>query len=152
MILMEGAWKPPEWWYRKKRPESDEAYFENMTRVIFQAGLNWHVIDKKWPTTKKAFEQFSISKVAGFTDKDVQRLLKDEGIVRNKSKVCATIQNAAEFQAIKKQHGSFQKYLDHLDKTNNYADVVKALTKRFKHLGPSSASLFLYTVGEKIEP
>jgi 3-methyladenine DNA glycosylase Tag len=152
LISMHGEWKPPEWWYRKQRPTTDDAYLENLTRVIFQAGLNWHVIDKKWSTTKKAFEQFSISKVAGFTDHDVQRLLKDQGIVKNKSKVCATIQNAAEFQAIKKQHGSFQKWLDSLDKSNNYAAIVKELTKRFKHLGPSSASLFLYTVGERIEP
>ena len=149
---MEGEWKPPEWWYRKQRPASDEAYFENLTRVIFQAGLNWKVIDKKWQTTRKAFEQFSISKVACFTEKDVQCLLKDEGIVRNRSKVCATIQNAVEFQAIKKAYGSFQKYLDSLYKSKNYAQVVTDLTKRFKHLGPSSASLFLYTVGEKIEP
>jgi DNA-3-methyladenine glycosylase I len=149
---MEGEWKPPDWWYRTKRPSTDDGYFENMTRVIFQAGLNWKVIDKKWPTTRKAFEQFSISKVACFTDKDVKRLLNDVGIVRNESKVNATIQNAAEFQAIKKDYGSFQKYLDSLDKSNNYSKVVMELTKRFKHLGPSSASLFLYTVGEKIEP
>ena len=57
---MEGEWKPPEWWYRKQRPASDEAYFENMSRVIFQAGLDWNVIDKKWPTTKTAFAQFSM--------------------------------------------------------------------------------------------
>jgi DNA-3-methyladenine glycosylase I len=149
---MEGEWKPPDWWCRTKRPSTDDGYFENMTRVIFQAGLNWKVIDKKWPTTRTAFEQFSISKVACFTDKDVKRLLDDVGIVRNKSKVNAIIQNAAEFYAIKKDHGSFQKYLDSLDKSNNYSKVVKELTKRFKHLGPSSASLFLYTVGEKIEP
>ena len=149
---MEGEWKPPEWWYRKQRPASDEAYFENMSRVIFQAGLNWNVIDKKWPTTKTAFSQFSIGKVACFTDSDVARLLKDTGIVRNKSKVCATIQNAAEFQNIKKQYGSFKVYLGSLDKSKNYAQVVKELTKRFKRLGSSSASLFLYTVGERIEP
>ena len=152
LILVEGEWKPPEWWYRKNRPENDDEYFENLTRVVFQAGLNWHVIDKKWPTTMKAFDHFSISKVANFADKEVQRLLKDEGIVRNKSKVCATIQNAQEFSSIRKQHGSFQAYLDSLDKSNNYAGVVDELAKRFKHLGPSSASLFLYTVGEKIEP
>jgi len=149
---MEGEWKPPEWWHRKQRPANDEAYFENMTRVIFQAGLNWQVIDKKWPTTVKAFAQFSINKIAAFTDKDVERLLKDEGIVRNRSKVCATIQNAIEFQNIKKQYGSFQKYLDTLDKSKNYSVVVNELTKRFKHLGPSSASTFLYTVAEKIDP
>jgi DNA-3-methyladenine glycosylase I len=150
--MHDSGWKMPEWWYRAKRPETDDVYFENMSRVIFQAGLNWQVIDKKWPTTKKAFEQFSISKVACFTDKDAQRLLKDEGIVRNRNKINAMISNAAEFQAIKKQYGSFQSYLDSLDKSNNYSAVVKDLTKRFKHLGPSSASTFLYTVGEKIEP
>lgn len=149
---MEGEWKPPEWWCRNKRPTSDEAYFENLTRVIFQAGLNWKVIDKKWPTTRRAFDGFSISKVASFTNKDVERLLKDEGIVRNKNKICATIHNAVEIQEIKKQYGSFQKYLDSLDKSKNYAIVVNELTKRFKFLGPSSASTFLYTVGEKIEP
>ncbi len=150
--MHETGWTPPEWWYRNKRPKTDEAYFENLTRVIFQAGLNWQVIDKKWPTTTKAFAQFSIAKVAAFTDRDVNRLLKDEGIVRNKNKICATITNATEFNAIKKQYGSFQKYLDSLDKSKNYAAVVNELTKRFKFLGPSSAGTFLYTVGEKIDP
>ena len=149
---MEGEWKPPEWWYRKQRPTSDEAYFENMSRVIFQAGLNWKVIDNKWSTTKTAFAKFSPAKVACFTNSDVARLMNDTGIVRNKAKIQATIHNATEFQNIKKQYGSFQKYIDSLDKDKNYAQAVKELTKRFKHIGTSSASLFLYTVGEKIEP
>jgi DNA-3-methyladenine glycosylase I len=122
-----------------------------MCRVIFQAGLNWHVIDGKWPTTKKAFSNFNIAKVACFTDADVARLLKDQGIVR-KLKIQAIIQNAQNFVAIKKQYGSFQKYLDSLDKTNNYQNGVKDLINKFKFLGPSTASLYLYTVGEKIQP
>ena len=150
--MHESGWKPPEWWYRNKRPETDEAYFENLTRVIFQAGLNWRVIDNKWPTTVNAFEKFSITEVAAFTNRDVERLLKDEGIVRNRKKVCATINNAVEFQNIEKQYGSFPKYIDSLDKSKNFAIVVNELTKRFKHLGPSSAATFLYTVGEKIDP
>ena len=149
---MEGEWQPPEWWYRKKRPANDDAYFENMCRIIFQAGLNWNVIDKKWSSTRKAFAEFSIEKVACFAYSDVERLLKDEGIVRNRSKVCAIIQNALEFKEIRKQCGSFKGYLDSLDKSENYAVAVKELRSRFKRLGPSSASLFLYTVGEEIEP
>jgi DNA-3-methyladenine glycosylase I len=145
-------WQPPAWWYRKTRPSNDETYFVNMCRIIFQAGLNWSVIDKKWSTTKKAFTQFSIEKVAHFTDTDVERLMKDEGIVRNKGKIRAIIQNATQFKNIKKQCGSFQSYLDSLDKSNNYAQVVKELIGQFKWLGTPSASLFLYTVGEKIEP
>ena len=144
-------WSPPDWWYLNKKPSSDQAYFENMSRIIFQAGLNWSVIDKKWPTTKKAFDQFSTEKVSCFIQSDIARLMKDEGIVRNKGKISAIIQNAKEFERIKKEYGSFQTYLDRLDKSHNYSPVIKQLTARFKWLGPSSASIFLYTVGEKIK-
>jgi DNA-3-methyladenine glycosylase I len=147
---MEESWKPPAWWYREKRPPNDDAYFENMCRIIFQAGLNWNVIEKKWVTTKKAFAEFSIEKVAQFTNADVERLMKDKGIVRNKRKIQAIIQNANLFREIKKQYGSFQSYLDRQDKSKNYSHVVKELSDRFKWLGPPSASLFLYTVGENI--
>jgi 3-methyladenine DNA glycosylase Tag len=150
--MQEHSWQMPQWWYREKRPPNDSAYFENMCRVIFQAGLNWHVIDNKWPTTREAFLNFNIEKVACFTDEDVKRLVKNEGIIRNKGKIQAIIQNAQNFTAIEKRYGSFQKYLDSLDKSNNYANIVKDLVNKFKWLGPPSASLFLYTVGEKIEP
>jgi DNA-3-methyladenine glycosylase I len=147
----EESWVPPAWWYKHKKPPNDDAYFENMCRVVLQAGLNWRVIDKKWPTIKKAFNDFSVNKVARFNSQDIDRLLKDEGIIRNKGKINAIIQNANELTAIKKQCGSFQKYLGSLDKTNNYDSVITELTKRFKWLGPSSVSLFLYTVGEPIK-
>ena len=146
----EQTWQPPEWWYQEKRPNSDEAYFENMSRIIFQAGLNWRVIDQKWTTIKKAFMNFNIEKIASFTDVNVQELMKDAGIIRNKGKINAIIYNAKGFQVIKKQCGSFQKYLDSLDKSDNYENVVKDLSGKFKWLGPASASFFLYTVGEKI--
>lgn len=134
-----------------RRPTSDDAYFENMCRIIFQAGLNWSVIDKKWPTTQKAFDRFSTKKVAGYTDSDVARLMKDEGIVRNRGKISAIIENAKEFERIRKEYGSFQTYLDGLDKSHNYSLVIGELTARFRWLGPSSARIFLYTVGEKIK-
>ena len=149
---MEGNWQPPDWWYRKKCPPNDDAYFENMSRIIFQAGLNWNVIEKKWPTTRKAFAGFNVEKVACFTNADVERLLKDTGIVRNRGKIQAIIQNAILLGEIKKHWGSFKAYIDSLDKSKNYSGVVKELSGRFKWLGPSSVSLFLYTVGEDIEP
>lgn len=146
------TWQMPDWWCRNERPANDKVYFENMCRVIFQAGLNWQVIDNKWATTKNAFVNFDIKEIACFTDSDVQQLLKDPGIVRNKGKIKAIIQNAQNFIAIEKRYGSFQKYLDSLDKSNNYALVIKDLVNTFKWLGPPSASLFLSTVGEKIDP
>jgi len=148
--LSEAGWRPPAWIYRERRPSNDDKYFENMTRVIFQAGLGWKMIDRKWHNFKKAFADFSVDKVAQFEDVDMKRLLKDEGIVRNRVKIESTIQNAREFKKIKTEHGSFQSYLDSLDKSNNYALVIKELGKRFQRLGPSSARLFLYSVGEDV--
>jgi DNA-3-methyladenine glycosylase I len=152
MSVDDQNWKMPEWWYREKRPPNDDAYFENMCRVIFQSGLNWRVIEEKWPTTREAFSNFEVSKVASFSDADVEELMKNTGIVRNKGKIKAIIQNAQNFVAVEKRHGSFQKYLDSQDKSGNYANVVKDLVNKFKWLGPPSASLFLYTVGEGINP
>jgi DNA-3-methyladenine glycosylase I len=150
--MQQEHWQMPDWWCRDSRPANDQVYFEHMSRVIFEAGLNWRVIDNKWTTTKKAFAGFRIREVANFTASDVERLVNDAGIVRNRGKIKAIIQNAQNFVAIEKQFGSFQKYIDSLDKSDNYANVVKDLVNKFKWLGPSSANLFLYTVGEQINP
>lgn len=148
--MQESTWHPPSWMYRERRPPNDDVYFENMTRVIFQAGLSWKMINKKWPNFKKVFENFSIEKVSKFDDNDLARLMADKGIVRNRSKIEATINNAKQFQEIKKESGSFQSYLDSLDKSQNYALAIKELSKKFRRLGPSSARIFLYSVGEDV--
>ncbi|MCW4000234.1 MAG: DNA-3-methyladenine glycosylase I [Candidatus Bathyarchaeota archaeon] len=150
--MQHQGWQMPSWWYRNKHPPNDNAYFENMCRVIFEAGLNWHVVDKKWSDIRVAFLGFDIEKVAAFTDADVARLLQNEGIIRNKAKIRAVIGNAQNFAAIQKRYGSFQRYLKSLGKAGNYASAVKDLVNKFKWLGPSSASLFLYSVGEDVEP
>ena len=150
VYFVEETWQPPEWIYRKTRPSSDDAYFENMTHVIFQAGLSWKMIEKKWPNFKKAFENFSIDRVAMFNEDDIKRLMADSSIVRNRKKISATIHNSNQFQKIRKEFGSFQLYLDGLDKSKDYSLVIKELNKIFKHLGPSSARIFLYSVGEDI--
>ncbi len=137
--------------YRGRRPPSDDAYFENMTRVIFLAGLSWKMIDGKWPNFKEAFKNFSIDHVARFTEKDVKRLMSNAGIVRNQAKIVAAIKNAKHFQDIKKNYRSFRSFLNSLDKSSNYASVIKELGKQFQRLGPSSARIFLYTVGEDIK-
>lgn len=148
--MKDDGWQMPKWWYQKSRPASDSAYFENMCRVIFQAGLNWKVVDMKWPSIKKAFCNFNIKQVAALTNADVARLLNDSSIIRSKGKIQAIIRNAITFSAIEKQCGSFQKYLDNMDKSENYSQVIKALINNFKWLGAPSASMFLYTVGEDI--
>jgi len=85
---------PPNW--RVSPPKDDDEYFERMTKAIFQAGLNWKMIDNKWPNFEKAFSKFSISKVAKFGDSQIATLMKNEGIVRNEGKIRATIYNAQQ--------------------------------------------------------
>jgi DNA-3-methyladenine glycosylase I len=77
--------------------------------------------------------------------------LKDEGIIRNRGKIQAIILNARQIKDSQKICGSFKKYLDSLDKSNDYSNVVKELSSKFKWLGPPSASMFLLTVGESIK-
>lgn len=146
----EESWTPPKWMYRDKRPPSDDAYFENMTRVVFLAGLSWKMIDEKWLNFRKAFKSFHIEDVARFGESDIKRLMSDSGIIRNQAKIAATIGNAKQFQNIRKEYPSFQSYLDSLDKSNNYDLVIKELGKKFNRLGPSSAHIFLYSIGEKV--
>jgi len=146
---MSQQWSPPDWMYRNSRP-NDDGYFENMTRVIFQGGLNWRIIDRKWPNFRKAFSNFSIDTVAKYDETEVEQLMNDAGIVRNRAKIVATITNAKQFQTIMRNHESFRSYIDSLDKSENYARMVKELAKKFSRLGPSSARIFLYSVGENI--
>lgn len=141
----------PEWVFTEKRPSSDDKYFENLTRCIFQGGLNWVMIANKWSNFKAAFDDFDVEKVANYGIEEQERLQNDAGIIRNKQKIMATIQNAEEFRRIAKDHGSFQKWLDGLDKSNNYQYVIKLLSSRFKRVGPSTASIFLWSVGEPIK-
>src|SRR5438309_3147084 len=94
-----------------KPPRSEEEYFERMTRAIFTAGLNWRMIEKKWPNFQKAFSGFTLPKVAKFSERDIRALLKDESIVRNEKKIRATIHNAEQVLALEKEFGSFRDYL-----------------------------------------
>lgn len=142
----------PQWWYRGCRPRSDDAYFENLCRVLFQTGLNWRVVEKKWVTIRPAFSNFDVDTIARFSESDIVRLLNDRGIIRNKYKLHAIVENAKQFVQIRQQYGSFRAYLDSIDKSHNYAQVIKALADRFERIGPTTAALFLYSVGENIKP
>lgn len=72
----------------------DDALFERLSLEAFQSGLSWLVILRKRPAFRAAFNGFAIDQVAAFGDADVQRLLHDAGIVRNRAKIEATVANA----------------------------------------------------------
>lgn len=130
-------------------PASDSGYLEVLTRSIFQAGFSWEVIRQKWPGFRRAFDGFDVDTVAGYGARDIGRLLADPGIVRNGRKIEATIQNARILQHLIAEYGSVHSYLRSLDGFS-YAQRRRELTRRFHHLGPTGAFVFLYTVGEEV--
>jgi DNA-3-methyladenine glycosylase I len=79
---------------------TDDQMFERMILEGFQSGLSWLIILRKRPNFRKAFDNFSIRKVARYDDRDVERLLADAGIVRNRQKIAATIHNAGAVQTL----------------------------------------------------
>ncbi|MDA4124355.1 MAG: DNA-3-methyladenine glycosylase I [Thaumarchaeota archaeon] len=131
-------------------PKDDADYFGRMTRAIFAAGLNWKMIENKWPRFTEAFGAFSPSKVASMTERDIARLMKDEGIVRNEKKIRATLHNAGEFVRVGKEFGSFKEYLQSFGRDEQ--KLQEDIQERFHHLGPSSARMFLWLVGHKLTP
>ncbi len=89
----------------------DKKLFEFLVLESFQAGLSWYIVLKKRPNFKKAFSNFDPKKIAKFTKRDVTRLMNDAGIIRNRLKIEAAINNAARFLEIQKEFGSFAKYV-----------------------------------------
>ena len=89
----------------------DRALFEMLILEGFQAGLSWITILRKRENFRKAFAGFDPDKVARFTERDVKRLLSDEGIVRNQAKVRAAVSNAQAFLRIQEEVGSFDRYI-----------------------------------------
>ena len=136
---------------RPEAPGDDNGYFEALTKSVFDAGFSWKVVRHNWPNFLKAFDSFDIDKVAAYDERDVDRLLADQGIVRNGRKIRATIQNAQVMEQLVAEHGSFRGYLRTLDGLT-WQKRQKALSKAFKNLGPTGAYWFLWRVGEEVPP
>jgi len=124
----------------------DNELFCRLVLEINQAGLSWETILKKEATFRKAYDNFNIKKVAAYTEKDRERLLADAGIIRNKLKVNAAIENAKTIIQIQKEHGSFEKWLTlHHPKTKE--EWVKLFKKTFKFTGGEIVNEFLMSIG-----
>lgn len=89
----------------------DRDLFELLILESFQAGLSWITVLKKREAFRKAFDNFDVVKVASYDDKKVEELLSNEGIIRSRGKIRASINNAKIFIEIQKEYGSFSNYI-----------------------------------------
>lgn len=103
---------------------SDEYLFEMLLLETFQAGLSWECILNKRENFRKAFDNFDYKKIANYDNDKIEKLLNNEGIIRNKLKIKSAIKNAKVFLAVQKEYGSFSNYIWHF--TNG--SVIKNTT------------------------
>jgi len=94
-----------------KPVHDDKTLFEFLVLESAQAGLSWITILRRREGYRKAFADFDVKKVAEFNEHDVERLMQDEGIIRNRLKILAAINNAKLFIDVQQEFGSFDKYL-----------------------------------------
>ena len=116
--------------------KDDNLLFERLILEVNQAGLSWITILRKADNFHRAYHGFNIDKIAKYREKDVTRLLNDAGIIRNRLKVNAAIENAKRIQSLRKEFGSFKGWLD-----KNHPLTKDEWTKLFK-------KTFVFTGGE----
>lgn len=126
-------------------PADNRAYLEVLSWFVFGAGLNWRIMRTKWPDFLRAFEDFDPEKVAAYGERDIDRLLADERIIRNGKKVVGTVANAREIQAIVSESGGVTAWLRRYGA--DVESLVRAVKKRFSHMGDVTSRMFLSAVG-----
>ena len=124
----------------------DNELFERLILEINQAGLSWSTILQKQQNFKNAFHNFDIKKVAAYGDADIQRLLNDAGIIRNRLKVNATIHNANVILQLQREFGSFKKWLDH-HHPKTKQEWMALFKTTFKFTGGEIVNEFLMSTG-----
>ena len=130
------------------RIEDDNELLGRLVMEINQAGLSWHTILVKEKNFRRAYNNFDIKKVAKYGEKDFARLMSDAGIIRNRLKINAVIYNAQEIIKIKKEFGSFRKWLDTKNKElgEDKSAWVKLFKKHFKFVGGEIVGEFLMSI------
>lgn len=126
--------------------DDDNALFERLVLEINQAGLSWLLMLQKREAFRKAYRNFDVARVARFTDKDRARLLNDAGIIRNRLKIDAAIENARRICDLADAHGSFAAWIE-ASHPRTKAEWVKLFKKTFKFTGGEIVGEFLMSIG-----
>lgn len=141
--------------------DDDRRLFEKLCLEGFQSGLSWRTILTKRENFRAAFHGFDVNRIARFTDADIERLLKDEGIVRHHGKIAAVINNAQRVRGLIRQEGSFAAYVWRFEpkaserttpQTASTSAASIALSKDLKKrgwafVGPTTVYAFMQAMG-----
>lgn len=126
--------------------KDDNELFARLVLEINQAGLSWTTILNKKENFFKAYDNFDITKVARYKEKKIEQLLNDAGIIRNRLKINAAVENAGKIVELQKEYGSFKNWLDkHHPLTKE--EWIKLFKKNFRFTGGEIVNEFLMSTG-----
>ena len=131
------------------QPQGPGDYLEIMSKVVFQSGMSYKIVESKWPGIREGFHGFDAAKVAGMTPGEIDLLTQDTRVIRNRRKLEAVVSNAQRLLDLDSEFGGFQKYLRSHD---DFPALVKDLRRRFKFLGEMGCYYYLYVIGENVPP
>jgi 3-methyladenine DNA glycosylase Tag len=131
----------------KIKPQSLADYLEVMSKAVFQTGISWKVVENKWPGIKTAFRGFDPQTVSTMTIEEIDALVQDQRVIRNRRKIEAIAGNALRMVELDKEYKGFRKYLRSFE---SYAELSSNLKKQFKFMGETGIYYFLWVVGEKV--
>ncbi len=134
---------------KRARPRDLAGYLEAITRAVFQGGISWRVVDAKWEGIREALAGFNPQAVADFDAADIEALLADPRVIRNRAKLEGTVDNAQTLLELDAEHGGFRRYLR---LHGGFDATVADLKRQFRFLGETGAYYFLYVVGEQVPP
>ena len=130
-------------------PQGPGDYLEIMSKVVFQAGMSYKVVEAKWPGIRAAFHGFDAAKVAGMTPPEIDQLAQDTRVIRNRRKLESVVSSAQRLLELDSEFGGFRNYLR---SQRDFASLVKDLRKQFKFLGDMGCYYYLYVVGKEVPP
>ncbi len=128
-------------------PATDEAVlFERLSLEIFQAGLSWLLILNKRAALGRAFSEFNVDRVAAYGEADIERLIDDASIIRNRAKIRAVITNARRIRALREQRGRFAEWLAAMHPRGE-DEWLKLFRATFQFTGREVVREFLMSIG-----
>jgi 3-methyladenine DNA glycosylase Tag len=137
--------KPP----KRARPRELAGYLEALTRAVFQGGISWRVVEAKWDGIREVFAGFDPHAVAELDADEIDALMRDPRVIRNRAKLEGTVDNAQTLLELDREHHGFRRYLR---SHGGFDETVADLKRQFRFLGDTGAYYFLYVVGEQVPP
>jgi len=129
------------------KPKNDAEFLEVMAEIIFIAGFRWDLVHSRWPKIRKAFHNFDIDKVA---NENLENSIKKEGMIKNRSKINAIIENAKICQEIIKKHKSISNWVKAIQKNNKkeplFNPTVREEMRKFSKIGRTTSRWLAYVV------